>query len=74
MPVSGSEEEDLCRDEFVVLGWFILTAVRVPWHLLIVFFSLHFVYSTYNYLGRANNLLLEAFSNGDHSLARKYQV
>nr|XP_056701183.1 N-acetylneuraminate lyase [Euleptes europaea] len=29
--------------------------------------------STYNYLGRANNLLLEAFSNGDIVLAQKYQ-
>ncbi|XP_077188717.1 N-acetylneuraminate lyase isoform X3 [Paroedura picta] len=29
--------------------------------------------STYNYLGKASNLLLEAFSNGDHFLAQKYQ-
>ncbi|XP_048338450.1 N-acetylneuraminate lyase [Sphaerodactylus townsendi] len=29
--------------------------------------------STYNFLGRASNLVLEAFSNGDNFLAQKYQ-
>ncbi|XP_053101509.1 N-acetylneuraminate lyase isoform X2 [Hemicordylus capensis] len=30
--------------------------------------------STYNYLGKANNLMLEAFASRDYYLAQKYQV
>ncbi|XP_066481808.1 N-acetylneuraminate lyase isoform X2 [Tiliqua scincoides] len=29
--------------------------------------------STYNYLGKVNNLMLKAFANGDHFTAQKYQ-
>uniref|UniRef100_A0A8C0BI59 N-acetylneuraminate lyase n=1 Tax=Buteo japonicus TaxID=224669 RepID=A0A8C0BI59_9AVES len=60
------------REQFVFL--YGVDEVRTPpLHLLILFLVWYFSGSTYNYLGRKANLMLQAFAKPDLALAQKYQ-